>query len=149
MTQQVPPLVPLMTVREVAEYFRVCTETVRDWVHAGKLKPVGHTPGGPRFDRAAIDAFLRQRLHRRLDPNSEELLRAALQAKGLSQDDIEREILRERSTRTKRERERERKTMSEPGEASRRYWSDPENRRRQSEAMRLRHAERRARLKPS
>lgn len=50
---------PLLKPREVADLFRVRTETVMRWIRVGKLRAL-RTPGGRdyRIPAAAIDALI-------------------------------------------------------------------------------------------
>lgn len=51
----------LLTLAEVARYFRVCHRTVRRWVDQGRLEAFKTDEGGSGrllFKRAALDALL-------------------------------------------------------------------------------------------
>jgi excisionase family DNA binding protein len=51
------PVPVLITTREVAEMLRVTPETVRQWTHEGKLRPVD-LPGRFRYRREDIEKLL-------------------------------------------------------------------------------------------
>lgn len=50
---------PLLSTRAFAAQVGVTPETVLDWVKAGKLRPIGRTPGGHyRFSPAQVEGVL-------------------------------------------------------------------------------------------
>jgi excisionase family DNA binding protein len=51
------PVPVLVTTREVAEMLNVTPETVRQWTHEGRLKPVP-LPGRFRYRREDIEKLL-------------------------------------------------------------------------------------------
>lgn len=53
-------MTPLLTKKDVAALLGVCPRTVDNWCRAGVL-PFIAIPGGKRFSRQDVEAFLRDR----------------------------------------------------------------------------------------
>jgi excisionase family DNA binding protein len=152
MGEQREELRRLLSSREVADYCRVCAETVRRWVEAGKLTPAGRVPGGHYlFDLVAVDAFLgiapavpsQQRSSP--GPAPAPAHSASVPARQLSPEEADhfverayesvmRESLRKRG-KTDAEIEKEFASRRRHRDATRRAMNDPDTKRRVREGM--------------
>lgn len=50
----------LLTVKDVAEYFRVRPERIREWVRTGDIKATRLKTGGIRFTPAQVAAHIKK-----------------------------------------------------------------------------------------
>ena len=50
----------LLTVKDVAEYFSVRPERIREWVRAGKIKATRLKSGGIRFTLTQVAAHIKK-----------------------------------------------------------------------------------------